>query len=156
MPTARPVAEVRDTIVAAIRKERGMKGSLDAAQAGLRKLESGASLDEVARGLGVSSEPARYVGRVDPSVPAPIRQTVFTSPKPSAQHPVFRAFATDTGAALVAVTDVKMGTAPKAPQQAIADRRQLAADSAGIDANAYVEQLRATAKVEKNPQVLEQ
>jgi peptidyl-prolyl cis-trans isomerase D len=156
MPAARPVAEVRETIVAAIRKERGNQGAVDAAQAGLRKLESGASLDEVARELGVTAEPARYVGRVDPSVPAQIRQTAFAIAKPNAQHPGFRAFATSTGAALIAVTDVKKGDAPTSTQQQMADKRQLAAESAGIDANAYIEQLRATASVEKNPQVFEQ
>jgi peptidyl-prolyl cis-trans isomerase D len=156
MPAARPVADVRDTIVAAIRKERGMQGAMDAAQAGLKKLEAGSSLDDVARGLGVSAEPARFVGRVDPAVPAQIRETAFASPKPTAQHPVFRAFATATGAALVVVSDVRTGSAPKTPQQITADRRQQAAQTAFADADAYLEQLRATASVEKNPQVFDQ
>jgi hypothetical protein len=133
-----------------------MQGAIDAAQAGLKKLESGSSLDDVAREFGVTAEPARYVGRVDPAVPAQVRETVFASPKPTAQHPVFRAFATGTGAALVVVSDVKMGTAPKTPQQLIADRQRATAESGLADANAYMEQLRATASVEKNPQVFEQ
>jgi peptidyl-prolyl cis-trans isomerase D len=154
-PAPKPVAEVRDSIVVAIRKDRGTKGAIEAAQAAVKRLESGASFDDVMRGLGLTAEPAQFTGRNDPSVSAQIRQEAFASPKPSAGHPIFRAFPLSTGgAALLAVTDARTDGA--ANPQLQASRRQDASQQGDREASAYLEQLRLDAKVQKNPQVLEQ
>src|SRR5256884_1791436 len=61
-PQVKPLAEVRDGIVAAIRKQRGTDAAVKAAQAARAKLEAGASFDEEARELSVNADPARFIG----------------------------------------------------------------------------------------------
>ncbi len=91
--------------MAAIKKDRGSEAALKAAQDAEAKLQAGASFDDVAKQLGVSSEPARFVGRTDSTIPAQLRE-VFNAPKPTAQ-PIYRAVALQTGgAAVVALTQL--------------------------------------------------
>jgi peptidyl-prolyl cis-trans isomerase D len=160
-PQPQPVAEVRDTIVAAIKKERGSEAALKAAQDGQAKLQAGASFDDVAKQLGVSSEPARFVARSDSTLPAQLRELVFNSPKPN--KPVYRAVALQTGgAAVVAVTGLRTET-PEADKTKMADQlnqqstqaKQDAARHGQADAEAYVEEMRRTADVRKNPKAFE-
>ena len=162
-PEPKPLAEVRDSILAAIRKERGAQEALKAAQAGQAKLEAGASFDEVAKELGVSAEPAHFVGRTDPSLPTQLRDLVFNLPKPGDQ-PVYRAVPMQTGgAALLALTRLRDGSPPavdkdqevtQARQRAM-QARQDAARHGQEEAAAYVEEMRRTADVRKNLKVFE-
>ncbi|HEY2590752.1 MAG TPA: peptidyl-prolyl cis-trans isomerase [Steroidobacteraceae bacterium] len=153
----KPVAQVHDTIVAAMRKDRDNAAALAAAQGAAQKLESGVAFDDVARDLGVKAEPPHYIGRTDPSVPADLRDEIFASPKPQNGKPVFRTLPlAKGGAAVIGVTGVKIDTAPMNPQEAAGSRREQA-DRYGTEAaNGYLAQLRATANVQKNLQVFEQ
>jgi peptidyl-prolyl cis-trans isomerase D len=161
-PEPKAVAEVRDGIVAAIRKERGSQAALKAAEDGQSKLQAGTTFDDVAKQLGVSSEPARFVGRTDPSIPAQLRQLVFSTPKPG-DKPVYRAVALQTGgAALVEVTKLRTEPAQSSAEQQAAlmkqqqtQARQDAARHGQADAAAYVEEMRRTAEVRKNPKAFE-
>src|SRR5579872_952852 len=159
-PEAKPVAEVREGIVAALRKERGSQAALKAAQEAQAKLEGGTSFDEVTKQLGVASEPAKFVGRTDPSVPAQVRELVFSSPKPTDKG-VYRALALQTGgAAVFAVTKLRSEPAAQKDQQAQAQQQVLlakqdAARHGQADAAAYVEEMRRTADVRKNPKAFE-
>ncbi len=161
-PQPTPVAEVHDAIVALIRKDRGSEAALKAAQEGQAKLQAGTSFDDVVRQIGVSSEPARFVGRADSTIPAQLREVVFNSPKPTPK-PVYRAVALQTGgAALVAVTALKTGE-PEVPadkagdliKQQIAEVKQDSLLHGQADAEAYVEEVRRTADVRKNPKAFE-
>jgi peptidyl-prolyl cis-trans isomerase D len=161
-PQPKPVAEVRDGIVAAIKKDRGSEAALKAAQEGQAKLQAGTSFDDVARQLGVSSEPARFVARADSTLPAQLRELVFNSPKP-ADKPVYRAVALQTGgAAVVAVTALRT-EAPQVDKDKVADQLRQQGAQAKQDANrhgqadaaAYVEEMRRTADVRKNPKAFE-
>ena len=158
----KPVAEVRDSIVAAIKKDRGSAAAMKAAQEGEAKLEAGTPFDEVVKRLGVSSEPARFVGRADSALPAQLREVVFNSPKP-ADKPVYRAVALQTGgAALLAVTQLRT-EAPETDKAKQADQikqqtltaKQDAVRHGQADAAAYVEEMRRTADVRKNPKAFE-
>jgi peptidyl-prolyl cis-trans isomerase D len=161
-PQPKPVAEVRDSIVAAIKKDRGSQAALKAAQDGQAKLQAGTSFDDVARQLAVSSEPARFVARSDSTLPAQLRELVFNSPKPT-DKPVYRAVALQTGgAAVIAVTALRTD-APGADKDKAADQlrqqsaqaKQDAARHGQADAAAYVEEMRRTADVRKNPKAFE-
>jgi peptidyl-prolyl cis-trans isomerase D len=161
-PQPTPVAEVRDGIVAAIKKERGSAAALQAVQDAQAKLQAGTSFDDVAKQLGVSSEPARFVTRTDATVPGQLRELVFNSPKPT-DKPVYRAVALQTGgAAVVAVTRLRTDTpsmdnnklAEWLKQQAM-QTKQDAARHGQADAAAYVEEVRRTAEVRKNPKAFE-
>ena len=154
-PAPKPLAEVRADIVSAIGKERGTQAALKAAEAARARLEAGSSFDAVVQSLGLTAGPAHFVGRNDPSVPAPIRAAAFAAPRP-AKAAVYRALAmTDGGAAVVAVTAVRTGAEAADPQQQ-ADRMQQEAGREGVgDVLAYVGEVRRTAEVRKNPKAFE-
>lgn len=150
----KPLAEVRDTIVAAITKERATSAALAAAQAARAKLEAGTSFDAVAQELKLAADPAHFVGRQDPSIPAQVRDAVFAAPRPAGK-PVYRALSmSDGGAAVFAVLAVR--TAPAHDPQQQASRAQQEAEQAGTaEATAYLQEVRRTAEVRKNPKAFD-
>ena len=153
-PQPKPLAEVHDAIVAILKKQNGADAALKAAQAAQAKLEAGASFDDVAKELGLTAEPARFVGRSDPAVPTPIRSLAFDVPKP-ADKPIYRALKIDTGAAVVAVTNTRVdsGAAPGQQQGELAKRE---VDRQGTaNAIAYLEDVRRKSEVRKNPKAFE-
>jgi peptidyl-prolyl cis-trans isomerase D len=162
-PQPKPVAEVKDGIVAALKKDKGSEAALKAAQDARAKLAAGASFDEVAKQLGVTAEPAKFIGRTDSTVPAELREYVFKAPKPVGDKPVYEAVAMQTGgAAVVALTQLRT-EAPAADADKQADQikqqsltaRQDAVRHGQGDVAAYIEQMRQTAVVRKNPKAFE-
>jgi peptidyl-prolyl cis-trans isomerase D len=162
-PQAKPVAQVKDGIVAALKKEKGSEAALKAAQDAQAKLAAGTSFDEVAKQLGVTAEPAKFIGRTDSTVPAELRDFVFRAPKPAGDKPVYKAVAMQTGgAAVVALTQLRTEVptadaqkqADLIKQQAAASRQDAMRHGQG-DAAAYVEQMRQAAVVRKNPKAFE-
>jgi peptidyl-prolyl cis-trans isomerase D len=153
-PRARPLAEVREGILATMIREHGTQAALKAAEAARDKLEGGTAFETVAQELKVTADPAHFVGRRDPSIPAPVRDAVFAAPRPAGK-PLFRALAlSDGGAAVVAVTRAR--TAAEHDQQTQANRAVQEAERLGTDyAMAYVEQVRRAADVRKNPKAFE-
>jgi len=154
-PASKPLAEVRTEIVSAIAKERGTQAALKAAEAARARLAAGTPFDAVVQPLGLTAEASRFVGRNDPSVPAPIRAAAFAAPRP-AKSAVYRALSmNDGGAAVVAVTAVRIGAAVTDAQQQ-AERMQQEAGREGVgDVLAYVGEVRRTADVRKNPKAFE-
>ncbi|HYX74698.1 MAG TPA: SurA N-terminal domain-containing protein [Steroidobacteraceae bacterium] len=153
-PAPKPLAEVRDSIVAAISKEQGTRAALGAAQGARAELLKGASFDRVALELKVSADPAHFIGRNDPSVPAQVREAAFALAKPAGK-PEYEALAlNDGGAALLAVSAVR--TAPTHEAEAQSGRVQQESERLGTAAAlAYVEEVRRTASVRKNPKAFD-
>jgi len=153
-PAPKPLAEVRDSIVAAITKEEGTQAALGAAQRSRDELVKGASFDTVAQELKVGADPAHFIGRNDPSVPAQVREAAFALAKPAGK-PEFEALAlNDGGAALLAVSAVR--TAPTHEADAEKGRVQQESERLGTAAAlAYVEEVRRTASVRKNPKAFD-
>src|SRR3984885_12111405 len=153
-PQPRALAEVRDGIVAALGKQLETKAALKAAQAAREQLAAGASFDSVAQQLKVSADPAHFVGRSDPSLPAPLRDAAFGLPRPAGK-PQFTALALkDGGAAVVAVSAVRSAAVPD--NQAQGARQEQEAQRLGsAEVLAYVEEMRRTATVRKNPKAFE-
>jgi peptidyl-prolyl cis-trans isomerase D len=153
-PQAKPLAEVRDSIVAAITKEQATKASLEAAQSAVKELTGGASFDSVAQQDHASADPAHFVGRRDPSIPVQVRDAAFAAPRP-AGRPEFRAVTlTDGGAAVLALSAVR--TAKVQDPQGQPARAQQQAERLGTaDVLAYVDEVRRTANVRKNPKAFE-
>ena len=153
-PEPKPVAEVHDAIVAILKKQNGADAALKAAQAAQAKLDAGTSFDDVAKELGLTAEPAKYIGRTDPGVPAPIRTLAFDVPKPT-DKPVYRAIKTEGGAALVAITKSRVDSSD-ANKPALAQLSKKEQESMGTaEAVAYLEDVRRTADVKKNPKAFE-
>jgi peptidyl-prolyl cis-trans isomerase D len=150
----KPPAEVRDSIVEAITKDAGTHAALGAAQRARDELLKGASFDTVAQELKVSPDPAHFIGRNDPSVPAQVREAAFALAKPAGK-PEFEALAlNDGGAALLAVSAVR--TAPTHEAEAQKGRVQQESERLGTAAAlAYVEEVRRTASVRKNPKAFD-
>jgi peptidyl-prolyl cis-trans isomerase D len=147
----KPLTEVRDSIIAALQKQRETEAAVAAAKAASTQLQSGTSFDQVAKSLKVTVEPPKFVGRGDPSVPAEILAMAFDSAKP-VHGPVYDAVPLQNGgAALIAITQIRSGAqqSNKYLEQAL-QQEQIQRDG-NADALAYVAQLRATAKVSKNP-----
>jgi peptidyl-prolyl cis-trans isomerase D len=155
-PEPKPLTAVHDTIVAALKKQNGSDAAMKAAESAKAKLEGGASFDDVAKELGITVEPARFIARTDPAVPAQIRTTVFDLPKPSGDKPVYRAVKLDTGgAAVVDFTKVRVDSTD-ANKQLEATRVKQEIDRQGTeDTTAYLEDVRRTADVRKNPKAFE-
>jgi peptidyl-prolyl cis-trans isomerase D len=152
-PEPKPLAEVRDSIVATLTKEQEMQAALAAAQGAHDQLASGTSFDAVAQELKVSADPAHFIGRQDPSVPAQVREAAFALPRPAGK-PESRALALADGAAVVAVSGVRVAASHDSKAQA--DRALQEAHRLGTaDALAYVEQVRRTADVRKNPKAFD-
>jgi peptidyl-prolyl cis-trans isomerase D len=152
-PEPKPLAEVRDSIVAAIGNEAASQAALKAAQSAADRLAGGASFEGVAQELKVSADPAHFINRTDPSVPAKVREAAFALPRP-AGRPEFRAVATDNGAAVLTVSAVR--NAPLHDVRTPVERSASEARRLGsAEALAYVEEVRRTADVRKNPKAFE-
>jgi peptidyl-prolyl cis-trans isomerase D len=150
----RPLAEVRDSIVAAITKEQGTQAALAAAQRGREELLKGTSFETIAQELRVSADPAHFISRNDPSVPAQVREAAFALARPAGKPEVRALALNDGGAALVAVSAVR--TAPAQDGAAQAGRSQQESERLGTAAAlAYVDEVRRTASVRKNPKAFE-
>jgi peptidyl-prolyl cis-trans isomerase D len=155
-PAAKPLTEVRDSIVATLKKQNATEAADKAAQAAKDKLQAGTSFDEVAKELGVTAEPARFVGREDTAVPAQIRTLVFDVPKPTSDKPVIRTLKLDSGgAAVVAVTKLRVEASDADKQQQAALAKQEIDRQGTNAAMAYLEDVRRTAHVTKNPKAFE-
>jgi peptidyl-prolyl cis-trans isomerase D len=153
-PELKPLAEVRDSIVSALTKARSTDAALKVADAARGKLQSGASFDDVVRDLKVTSDPARFVGRTDDSILPELRQAAFDAPRPTGK-PVYRTVTmSNGGAAIVQITKVRIPPAADKSQQTISAQQASQRDGMS-EANAYVAQVRRTAKVEKNPKAFE-
>jgi peptidyl-prolyl cis-trans isomerase D len=146
----KPLADVRDNIVAALQKQREQDAALAAAKAARTQLLSGSSFDQVAKSLSVTADPPKFIGRGDPSVPAEILAVAFDSTKP-VHGPVYEAVSLQNGgAALVAITQIRATQQTnKYLEQALAQEEMQRSGNA--EATGYLAELRATAKVRKNP-----
>jgi peptidyl-prolyl cis-trans isomerase D len=150
----KPLAEVREAIVLALTKEQASQAALKGAQAAREKLQSGTSFEALLQELKASADPAHFIGRRDPSVPAQVRDAVFALPPPEGK-PAFRALALkDGGAAVVAVTAVRTATAHDPKEQA-ARSVQEAQNLGQNEVMAYAAEVRRTADVKKNPKAFE-
>jgi peptidyl-prolyl cis-trans isomerase D len=153
-PQPQPLEKVRDAIVATLTHERSGAAALKAAQDARTRLEGGASFDAVVQELKLSADPAHFVGRNDPSIPAALRDAVFSAPRPAAK-PIVRALSLgDGGAAVVVVSAVRTAAAHDAQMQA--GRGAQESERKGTDdATDYLEEVRRTADVKKNPKAFE-
>jgi peptidyl-prolyl cis-trans isomerase D len=149
----KPLPEVRDEIVALLRHERGVAAAKTAAEGALKRLEGGESIEAVASGLGLSAEPARFVGRGDPSIPAALRTAVFEAPRP-ADKPVIKMAALDDGSsALFVLSGTRVADSNANPAMTAQQNGQLLQRVARGEVQAYIEEAKRNAKIVKNPKV---
>jgi peptidyl-prolyl cis-trans isomerase D len=153
-PQPKPLAQVRDSIVAAVTKEQASDAALKAAQAARDQLQAGTPFETVAQQLKVSAEPAHFIGRDDPSAPAQLRAAAFALPPPSGKAAVSALALTAGGAAVFEVSAVRSATA--GDQKALRERGVREAQDIGQnEVTAYLTEVRRTADVKKNPKAFE-
>ena len=143
---------MRDGIVTTLTKDQGTQAALAAAQAARGKLAGGASIEAVAQELKVSAEPAHFIGRTDPSVPAQVRDAAFALPAPAAGKPAFSALTLNTGgAAVVAVSAVRTGAVHDDKERSRARTRGSRAPRQRCGARPTSRKCAAARDVKKNP-----
>ena len=151
----KPIEEVHDEIVALLKQERGVAAAKAAAEAAVAKLAAGEKLETVAKASDVSAEPARFVGRGDPSIPAALRTAIFEAPRPT-EKPVINSAALDDGSTAVYVLTrtrvADTATNPTLVQQQNAQLQQRAAQG---DVAAYIREAKRKAKIVTNLGVFE-
>jgi peptidyl-prolyl cis-trans isomerase D len=150
--SVRPLSEVREEIVAEIRKERARKAAAGAATAGADKLKAGADWASVAGTDKV--EDAGLVGRNDPTLPAPVRTEAFILPIPAKDKASVGTAGFDDGdAAIVRVTQVEDGK-PAGDKDAAADETGMLGQLMGRQVyDALMRDMERRAKIERKPAV---
>jgi peptidyl-prolyl cis-trans isomerase D len=156
-PQAKPLAEVRDSIVAELLRQRGSAAAKAAADAALKRLDGGESLDKVLADLKVKSDAARFVGRVDPGVPVQVLEAAFAAARPQDGKPQRSVIALDEGGvALLAVTasrvpDPEAGALRLRAQRVQREQQRQAQQVT----EAYIQSLVNASKVSRNPKAFE-
>ena len=146
---------VHDEIVGLLKQERGVAAAKAAAEAALAKLTAGENLETLAKTLKVSAEPARFVSRGDPSIPAALRTAIFEAPRPT-DKPVIKSAALDDGStAVYVVTRTRVADTTTNPTLVQQQNAQLQQRSAQGDVAAYINEAKRKAKIVKNPAVFE-
>ena len=151
-PAVRPLEQVREQIVATLKRQRGLSAARAAADAALKGLQAGEAFDVALKGRKI--EGPRYIGRTDPSAPAEIRSKVFALPPPQGK-PLFEVVPTEAGAAVLAVTKLRMDVAPLTAQARQERVLQLINRLGSADIVAYVAEARRKADVAVNPKAFE-
>ena len=155
--TVKPLEQVRDGIIAELRREQGSAAAQAAAEAAAARLRSGETFDKVAASLRTKPEAARFVARSAPDVPVELRDAAFALPRPEAGKPQVQTVKLEGGAvALLQVTDSRVREFSDNPQlQQLRTQRELQRYSLR-EVDAYLSQVVSKARVRRNPQVFQQ
>jgi len=155
LPQQKPLEAVRTLVIAAWKKQRGAELAAAAAADAVKRLSAGDAWEAVAKSLGATVQPAKFVARGDQAVPVDIRRQAFEAQKPNPK-PVFRNFPlADGDAAVLAVTAVRDDPSVDAKQGDGQLKLQFAQQWASGEAQSYAAAARADAKVTVNPQALD-
>jgi len=159
-PQLPPLAEVRASVLEAATLDRASQAARAAAEtaAATMAAEGGAvKFDEIARGLGVTAEAARFVDRRDPSVGTELRQAAFAMPRPAAGKVSVRAVPlAEDGAAVLLLSGVRSGVASSDDVLRRLRVQQFVGRQAQSTIAAYIEEMRRSAKIVKNAQAFQQ
>ena len=151
----RPLAEVRDQVVAKLTRERGVAEARKAAEAALARLEAGEDLGKIAGSLKLAAMPARFVGRGDSESPPEVREATFQRARPEPGKPLRRLVELREGTAVVEVSASRTPPVDDVtPMRQQVAQRELARRGNGY-VEAYLGELMRVAKVKKHPEVLE-
>ena len=151
-----PLASLRGEVVAAVQRERATAAARAAAEGAAARVDSVATFDNAVRDLGVVAEPARFVDRRDPALPSTVRNALFSFPRPVRGKPVTRAEPLPEGGYAI-VTFTQTRSMPSAGDAQLRGFRvqQITAGQGQAAVGAYIEELRGSAKVEKNPRAFQ-
>lgn len=149
--STRPLDEVRDEIVEALRGARAQDAALEAAKAAAEKLRTGAAWAE-ALPNAVPEAPGA-INRTQESVPAPVRAAAFALPAPSEGAPSVGTAPMENGdVAVVLVKEVKDGAVTPVDEASPASESAMLSQLIGRHAyNGMLADMALRAKIERKP-----
>jgi len=147
---ATPLAQAKDSVIAAVRAHRAMEASKKAADALLAKLNAGQALQALATAEQLQLAPIPGLPRTAPMPTAAANRAVFTAPAPVGDKPSYGKVALEDGRyAVFAVTKVTPGNLAEVPeQQQTMLKQQLSQIDGAAAAKAYVDGMRKRYKVQ--------
>jgi len=155
LPQQKPLEAVHAEILDAWKKQRGAELAAAAGADAAKRLAAGESWDSVAKALGASAQPAKFVERTDQAVPLEIRRAAFEEPKPAGK-PIYTSVALGSGdAAVLALSAVREDPSGDPQLKDAQLRRELVRSAAAAEAQSYAAAARADAKVLLNLQAIE-
>ena len=155
LPQQKPLEAVRTDVVAAWKKQQGDQLAAAAAAEAVKRLSGGEAWDAVAKSLGATPPPPKFVARSDQAVPLEVRREIFQAAKPAAK-PAYAQVRLDNGdAAVVALSGVREDPTAEPREQEAQMRQQLAQQTASGESQSYAAAARADAKITVNAQALD-
>jgi peptidyl-prolyl cis-trans isomerase D len=150
----KPLDQLREEIVAALRGERAQAAAVAEANLLRERLVAGAALADLTGSFELS-QPG-FVTRNEAKVPAEIREVAFTLPRPvegpTGSRPGSGVATLPDGAALVVVSKIEEGAPGSIPEPARVQQAEAMAQSIGSQGYQHlVEDLESRAKVERKP-----
>lgn len=153
LPQQKPLESVRAEVTMAVRAQRSQQMAADAAAAAVKSLDSGETMSQLAKSLGATVTGPKPVARSDQDVPLELREALFMAPKPSGKPVVRTAKLANGDTAIFSFTAIKQTQLQDIQARQL--RLQYADALADTEAMDYTNAVRATTKVELNPQALE-
>ncbi len=157
-PSVRPLEEVRDEIVALLETQQAADAAESAAGAIVAQVEGGEPLAAAAKDFEVID--AGQVGRAATGPPLEVMQLAFSLPRPAADDDprLGSTTANDSGDAFVVVVSEVEDTDPAQIEEAElkAEARLLTRSLAAADVDAVLAAMRARAKIERKPLVMDE
>jgi peptidyl-prolyl cis-trans isomerase D len=155
LPKQKPLDAVRAEVIAAWKKQRGTELAAQAAAAAVKRLAAGESWDSVAKSLGLTAQPPKFIARADQAVPVEIRRDAFDEPKPAGK-PIYTSVPLTTGDAVVlALSAVREEPSGDSKMQDAELKREFEQQAAAAESQGYIAGARADAKVSVNLQALD-
>ncbi|HEB57796.1 MAG TPA: hypothetical protein ENJ01_01085 [Gammaproteobacteria bacterium] len=151
----KPLEDVREQIVAQLKREKRAERAFAAAEAALAKLQGGEAPDQVARELaGASWVRNARVGRQDPpaAIPADVIATAFSLPPPAERQVSYRAIRRPGGAAAVVAVYAVMAPEQLKETELAVLRSQMSQFAGMLSFQRVIQHLREQAEVSINIQ----
>ncbi len=158
-PELKPLAQVRDQIVEAIKKDKADE-MLDARTREIaEQLGSGDTTWDQAKGeLKAEAHGPKWVSRTEADFPIELRNALFAVPKPAAgaTTPTYRAVGLGTGDfAVLALSGTRVDSTAEAADKLQLRTNQSLRRAAAGEVTGYMTELRERADVDKNPKAFE-
>lgn len=146
---ARPLAQVRDAVIAAVRADRQDKAAKAAADQLVARIAKGESLKDIATAQNLQFNEMPAMPRGMPMPNAAGSEAIFAAPRPVGDKASAGKIAVGNGAyAIFAVTKVTDGDVSKVPaEQRDGMKQQLMQLGGGVTTQAYVDAMRKQFKV---------
>jgi peptidyl-prolyl cis-trans isomerase D len=155
-PSVPALESVRAQVVDQATREAASRAVRTTADEIVSAVKGGESLEKVLASRGLKAEAARYIDRRDPSVEAPLRETAFSLPRPREGVVSIGSAAAGSGDAYVVQITAVKSAAPVTEEIVRRLRTQQLINRQGqASLSAYVEELRRTATVTRNPQAFQ-